>query len=335
MDLKSLSKLVEINGTSGNEKNVAKYLESELKKYGEVSYDNLGSIICEIKSGNPGKKVAVVAHMDEVGLMVKQVTNDFLVSVTSIGGLDLRPLLNQRVSCNGLTGIITLVNKVEESNEITIKDIAVDFGFNNLKNANSKVKAGDQINFISELIELEDGRVVSKAMDNRVGCSIILEMAKKLKVMSGTVYLCATVQEEVGLRGAITLANKLGEDIDNYLIIDNSPANDIIDKDSVKLGEGTLIRVKDPRMIFNYDEVNLLREIAKDNSIKYQSFFSTGATDSVAIEISGIGNVVAALCVPGRNLHTHNVIIDKDDYDATLELASKYVINKLGEKWKN
>ncbi len=331
MDKQLITNLCTANSLSAHETQVKDILVKELENIvDEISFDNIGSLICKINLGTPGKKVAVVAHMDEVGLVVRYITPEGFVGFIASGGLDPTILLGQRVIANGNYGVV--VKSADTNDKLSINDLVVDFGCSSISSLEALgIIQGTPIYFDSQIVELGDNKMMSKAFDNRLGCGLIVELAKQLKTTNttGCVYLCASVQEEVGIRGAVTLGNKLPQDLDNVLVIDVSPTNEIIDPKSVKSGEGPLIRVKDPRMVFNYDEVNVLRNLAKENNIKYQSFFSTGGTDAINLELAGDGNVVAALCVAGRNLHSHNTIIDINDYDATLKLASLYITNKL------
>ncbi len=341
MSIKLIEELTAIKAVSGHEAPVREYLHEKLTVYtDQIMGDNLGGIIAKLPGSKPGKNIAVVAHMDEVGMLVKAITDRGLIKIANVGGLVPESLICQHVELINRKGkifpgaVMGVSPHNNKGDKVTLDDILIDFGFSSKEAVlNAGINLGDQIIMRSEFCELADGKIMSKAFDNRLGCAAIVELAKAFstKKFAGNLYLCASVQEEVGLRGAQTLMHAFDEEIDYVLVIDVSPVDDTIKVDGCKLSEGTLIRVKDPRMILDYNEVGLLQELSEKHNIKAQNFFSTGGTDAAQIQIQNQGYITCALCVPGRNLHTNNSIIDIKDYEATRELAIKYIEAKLGE----
>ncbi len=341
MSIKLIEELTAIKAVSGHEAPVRKYLEQKLGTYtNEISGDNLGGIIAKMAGNKPGKNVAVVAHMDEVGMLVKNITDRGLIKIANVGGLVPESLICQHVELINRAGkefagaVMGVSPHNNKGDKVTLDDILIDFGFSSKEEVLAAgINLGDQIVMRSEFRELASDKIMSKALDNRLGCAVIVEMAEAFSKQdfAGNLYLCATVQEEVGLRGAQTLMHAFDEEIDYVLVVDVSPVDDTIKVDACKLSDGTLIRVKDPRMILDYTEVGVLQDLSEKYEIKAQNFFSTGGTDAAQIQVQNAGYITCALCVPGRNLHTNNSIIDMKDYYATRDLAIKYVETKLGE----
>ncbi len=342
MSKKLIQELCEINALSGHEKPVKAFLDSKLaNNANKVMQDNLGSVIYKYSGNKPGKNIAIIAHMDEVGMMVKHITDKGLIKVINVGGLVPEAVLCQHVE------VITRKNEVfagaslgvsphnNQGDKIKLENMMFDFGFTSKEEVKAAgINLGDQIIMRSEFRELANDRLMGKAFDNRLGCAAICELAEiySEKDFAGNIYLAASVQEEVGLRGASTIMHAMDEEIDYVLVIDVSPVDDTIKVENCTLGGGTLIRVKDPRMVLDYDGVGLLQELSREHEIKAQEFFSTGGTDAAQIQIQNSGYITNALCVPGRNLHTNNSIIDYKDYVATVELAEKYINKILGSK---
>lgn len=338
MSINLIEELSQINALSGHERPVREFLEKELNEYvDEIKYDNLGGLVTKINGDKEGKNIAVVAHMDEVGMLVKNITNDGFIKIANVGGLVVDTLICQHVQLINRKGeifdgsILGVAPHNAKGDKPSLEDLFVDFGFENKESAlKAGIRVGDQIIMKSDFTRLADHKLMGKAFDNRLGCAAIIEIAKEFsgKLKSGNLYLCASVQEEVGLRGASVIMNVIQEPIDYVLVIDVSPVDDTINRDGCKLSAGTLIRVKDPRMILDYDEIGVLQELSEINNIKAQEFFSNGGTDAAQIQIQNTGYVVSALCVPGRNLHSNNSIIDYRDYEATRDLAVKYIKSK-------
>ncbi|WP_232316884.1 M42 family metallopeptidase, partial [Paenibacillus sp. D9] len=165
-------------------------------------------------------------------------------------------------------------------------------------------------------------KIMAKAWDNRYGVGLAIELARELKGKKhpNVVYAGATVQEEVGLRGARTAANLVQPDL--FLALDASPAADATgDRNAMgQLGKGALLRIQDPGMITHRGLAEFIRETAEDGSIKYQYYFSQGGTDAGQVHLSGIGVPSAVVGLPARYIHTAASIMHIDDYAAAKEL---------------
>lgn len=339
--INNIKELVNINGISGFEENVKHYLQDKLKALPQIN-DGVGGFAAVIDSGVPGKNILVLAHMDEVGFMLKHIEDNGICRLTVIGSFVPESVVNSHViavtpSGEEIEGVILGQSPHGNTGEkkFEIEKFYVDFGFTSKDQAvKFGFELGMQIALKNDFAELANNRVVSKAFDNRLGCAALLDLETALagKVTSGKVYLGASVQEEVGLRGASPLINSLPDQIDYALIIDVSPVEDLDKVTNGTIGAGTLIRVQDPRTVLTVSEVNYLRKLGKETGIPHQNFFSKGGTDASVIQITGSGVKTCALCVPGRNLHTQNSVISIDDYKSTVELATKYIEGRLNNE---
>lgn len=335
---KRIEELVNIHGVSGFEGEVKKYLKS---KFGAVEFfeDNVGGVATCIDSGKPGNNILVLAHMDEVGFMLKNIKDNGIGKLTPIGGFVPASVVNSHVIAitedgSQYEGIILgeSPHGNDGKTELKIENFSVDFGFTSKQEAlDCGFELGMQVAFKNDYTKLANNRVSSKAFDNRLGCAAILDLFETFngKLNGGKLYLAASVQEEVGLRGASPIINSLPDQIDYAMIIDVSPVKDLDEVTNGTIGAGTLIRVQDPRTILTVTEVRHLRALAKQYNIANQDFFSAGGTDANVIQITGSGVKTCALCVPGRNLHTQNSVISLDDYSSTIELAKKYIESRF------
>ncbi|WOO88853.1 M20/M25/M40 family metallo-hydrolase [Mollicutes bacterium LVI A0078] len=335
---KRIEELVNIHGVSGFEGQVKSYLKTN---FGEVSFieDNVGGIATCIDSGKPGNNILVLAHMDEVGFMLKNIKDNGICKITPLGGFVPESVVNSHVIAitedgQEYEGII--LGESPHGNgpkqEMKVENFNIDFGFTSKEQAiESGFELGIQVALKNDYTKLANNRVSSKAFDNRLGCAAILDLFDELNgnLTAGKLYLAASVQEEVGLRGASPMIHAIEDKIDYAMIIDVSPVKDLDEVTNGTIGAGTLIRVQDPRTVLTVSEVRHLRKLAKENDIDNQDFFSAGGTDANVIQITGSGVKTCALCVPGRNLHTQNSVISLDDYDSTLKLAKKYIESRL------
>ena len=217
-----IKKLCDAHGASGYEDNIAKIMKEELAKYSdEVIKDRLGNIIAKKGNGNP--IIMITAHMDEIGFVVKHIDKNGFIWFVTIGGFYEPTIYGSRVIIHtekgDLTGVIGskpphLMEDDERKKPIKKKELYIDIGAKNKEDAqNLGVKIGDSITFNQELKFLPNNFITGKAIDDRVGCVALIEIMKHLNDFKGTVYAVATVQEEVGLKGARVSAFKIKPDI--------------------------------------------------------------------------------------------------------------------------
>ena len=326
-EIKTLKELTQLFGPSGDEGIVREYLKEVYSKLDlEIIQDNLGSIIGVKKSKNKdAKKVLLLAHMDEVGFMVNKIYDNGSIGVIPLGGHNSSTLLSNRVILKNEEGkffsgcISSLPPHLMSSSKdnIRIEDMRLDFGFSSKDEViASKIDIGDSIVCQGEFEVLNDGkRLLSKAIDDRVGLALGIEVIKELKdkELDFDLYIGGSVQEEVGCRGGLTSSYLVHPDL--AIVIDCSPSNDINNKNELGLlGEGVLVRVKDGNMIAFKDLIAYQINVFNKNNIKYQYFISNGGTDAGSVHKNFDGIKTLTYCLCARSIHTPSTILDTNDY---------------------
>lgn len=333
--------LTELNGTSGFEHDVRHFMKEQLTKYSEeIIQDNLGSVFGLIKGDSEGPVVMAAGHMDEVGFMVTQITENGMLKFQTIGGWWGQVMLAQRVnvitSSGPITGVIAsipphLLEESQRSKPMQIKNMLIDVGADDREDAEKMgIRQGQQVLPICPFTPMaNEKKILAKAWDNRYGCGLSIELLKTIKEegikLPNTLYSGATVQEEVGLRGAQTASNMIKPDI--FYAMDASPANDMSgDKMAFgQLGKGALLRIFDRSMITHRGMREFILDTAESNNIPYQYFVSPGGTDAgrVHMNLNGVPSAVVGIC--SRYIHTSSSIIHVDDYAAAKALLVELV----------
>lgn len=329
--------LTELQGAPGDEGRVRQYMSEQLEKYAdEVIYDRLGGVF-GVKHGE-GPRVMVAGHMDEVGFMITQITKNGMLRFQPLGGWWNQVLLAQRVQVMtkkgpiiGVIGSIPphLLTDAQRKKPMEIKNMLIDIGADNREDAlEIGVAPGDTVVPICPFTPMaEEKKILAKAWDNRYGCGLALELMKEMhdRSLPNELYAGATVQEEVGLRGAQVAANMIKPDI--FYALDASPANDMSgdEEEFGQLGKGALLRIYDRTMITHRGIREFLLDTAESNNIPYQYFVSQGGTDAGRVHIANDGVPSAVIGIPSRYIHTSASIIHVDDYAAAKELLIKLV----------
>ncbi|MFC5464468.1 M42 family metallopeptidase [Lederbergia graminis] len=331
--------LTELPGTPGNEHAVRRFMREQLAKYAdEIVQDRLGGIF-GIKRGNEdGPTVMVAGHMDEVGFMVTDITDNGMIRFQTLGGWWSQVLLAQRVEIitdNGkVPGVIGsipphLLSDNQRKKPMDVKNMLIDIGADDLSDAKKiGIKPGQQIVPVCPFTPMANPKkIMAKAWDNRYGCGLSIELLKELQGsdIPNILYSGATVQEEVGLRGAATAANMIKPDI--FFALDASPANDMSgDKNEFgQLGKGALLRIFDRSMVTHKGMREFILDTAESNRIPYQYFVSQGGTDAGRVHVSNEGVPSGVIGICSRYIHTHASIVHVDDYAAAKELIVKLV----------
>lgn len=333
--LEELKTLTSLQAVSGHEDAIINWLKNKHQDV-EFMQDNLGSLMFKIKGTDCNlKPQAIVCHMDEVGLVVSEILERGFIRFECVGGLTLESLVNQRVMIGDQKGVI-LGNSAHLKKETQdIRDLVIDCGFESKEETLEKIRIGDMISFDNNYQQLSTHRILSKALDNRVGVLVISQLidAFKQHPPKRDTYFCASVQEEIGLRGAKTLMSKLPDDLCQVVVVDVSPLDDYPEAvDNLSLGKGPLLRIKDPYMVFDYDLINKARNLFEQWNINYQPYFSKGGADSASIQLAGSGKKVLAICVGARNIHSNNSVIDVRDIKDTITFLYKYLLEEDYEK---
>ena len=319
-----LKDLCLLNGTSGREDAVRNYIIEKIKDKCEYSVDVLGSVIA-LKKGKkaPDKKVLVAAHTDEVGFIITDITDDGYLRFAPVGGIDAAVVLGRRVDINGIKGVVGakavhLLSDDEKKNEPAFDKLAIDIGAADKAEAEKAVSLGDCAYFASDYCEFGDGFIKSKALDDRIGCMLMIELINS--DLEYDTYFCFNVQEEVGLRGSGCSAYAVKPDV--AVILESTTAADIDgvtggDKCCV-LGKGPVVSFMDGRTIYDKQIFDLAFEVAKENNIKIQTKTKiAGGNDAGAIQKSGAGCRVAAVSLPCRYIHSGSSVVKIGDIEET------------------
>ena len=332
MDFELLKTLCLLNGTSGDEKNVRDFIISKLPDDCDYTVDPIGNLIVNKKGEKtPKNKVALFAHMDEVGFIVTYITDDGFVYVANVGGIDNSALFGKKITVNGHIGVVggKAIHQCsgDEAKKIPeISDMCVDFGFENKEIAENYLSLGDFGYFKSDFVEFGNDMIKSKALDDRLGCAIMLEF---LNEKSKIDYTCVfTVQEEVGTRGATVSAYTVNPDY--AIVLETTTASDIPDtpenKKVCKVGNGAVVSFMDRGTVYNKDLYKKVREIADKNGIPNQTkTVVAGGNDAAAIHKSAGGVKTVAVSLPCRYIHSASSVGSKKDMESVKALCEVLV----------
>lgn len=326
MLLKTLS---ELNGTSGVEKEIRKVLSQELEPYVDsIMIDKIGNLVARKNRNEDGLKVMLAAHMDEVALMIIDITPDGLMKFRPVGGIDPRILVSKPVRINSLEGVIGskaihLQKPSERQQALKFDQLYIDIGAKSKEEAAKHVKLGDYAYFITATEPLGEGYLKGKAFDDRVGCYILSEILKKDYPLD--LVGAFTVQEEVGLRGAKVAAYHLQPDF--AIVIEGTIAADMmhLDEDEwvTELGKGPALSIMDHNTLYNPKLIQQVAELAKENKIPLQyRKGNNGGNDAGKIHLSREGIPTITISVPCRYIHSTASIVSEIDIKNTISLVS-------------
>ena len=341
--MKLMRELCLASGVSGSEDEVADIIERELKDVADtIERDNMGSIIATKKGSKKAPKVMLAAHMDEIGFLVRFIDDKGFIKFSKIGGIVDSILVNLTVTIHSSVGEDVIgvigskpphVTKPEERKKVIPSDeLFIDIGAKDKEDAEKMVAVGDVITFNSLFVEYPNNLIMGKAMDNRAGCYVLIEVLKRINT-DATVYCVGTVQEEVGLKGARTAAFKLNPDMAIALDVTLSGDHPGIKPEEapVVIGKGPSIIISDAggRGILASKSVKeMLIKAGDENDINYQLEVSDGGTtDGSAIQLVHEGIPVGVLSVPTRYIHTPVSVCSMDDIESTIELIVAAINN--------
>ncbi|MCX7749006.1 MAG: M42 family metallopeptidase [Clostridia bacterium] len=335
-----LKELTELNGVSGNEDEVRNYIkEKALSLADEVKIDSIGNVIAYKKGKSSKKRVMLSAHMDEVGFMITGYGEGGTLKFRCVGGIDERILPGKRliVGEKKLPGIIGckpihMQEREDRSNNIKLKSLYIDIGAEKKDEAEKLVPLGEYAVFQSEYMEMGEDVIKAKALDDRVGCAILLEALKG--DYDFDLYACFTVQEEVGLRGSEVSSYAVKPDL--AIVVEGTTCSDVPEVSeydySTLLGEGAALTIMDRTSYADKDLVNFLYNLGKEKGIKVQfKKTTTGGNDAGKIQRSRGGVKVASVSVPCRYIHSPVSVMSKRDYESVKAL----VLTALEEFNKN
>lgn len=328
--------LSEASGVSGYEHDLASHIQDSCPWADEIKTDKLGNLIM-LKKGhgtNPKPKVMLAGHMDEIGLIITKIEKDGFLRFGTIGGFDQRVLLAQEVVVHAqkpLTGIIGakpphIQAPGEQSKAVSMEDLFIDVGFDNQEQAEEYVRIGDIVTMKRDVLELQGSFMAGKSFDDRAGVAAIVECFKALSQMSheADVYGVATVQEEVGLRGAITSTYGIVPDIGIAIDVGFGDSPGLPESDTLKLSQGPGIAIGPhvhpkvhARMVETAQEWNI--------SFSLDPSPHPGGTDAYAIQVARAGVATILLSIPLRYMHTPIETLDYDDVKRTGRLMAMFI----------
>jgi len=333
--VEALEKLSNANGVTGREDEVRELMKKYLKPYvDEIREDRLGNLIAFKKGNKDAPTVMLAAHMDEVGLMIKNIKKKGFLQFAKVGGIDDRILLAQKVIVHtdkgpltGVTGSkpVHIQTEAEKKKVIEADRLFIDVGAKDKEEAEKMgVQVGDVVSFDTKFVRISENVVLGKAFDDRVGCAMMVETLRRLQKVDCNVYAVGTIQEEVGLRGATIAAFQIAPDVG--IVLESTVTGDTPGVEEgeapAKMGEGPVLTVADAGLIAHPKVLRLLIDSAKEHKIPYQLETGIrGATDASKIAISREGVPSGVISVPARYIHSPAAILNLDDVEKAVKLA--------------
>jgi putative aminopeptidase FrvX len=347
VDVQLLKEICETPGAPGFEKRIRDLVLREVEPLvDKVSIDAMGNLVA-FRKGKEEKRIMVAAHMDEISFIVTHIDEDGFVRFHTLGGFDPKTLTAQRVIVHGekdLMGVmgskpIHLMPPEERGKSMRIQDYYVDLGMDK-EEVEKWISIGDPITRERQLIEMGDC-VNAKSLDNRVSVYILIEVLKRLKeeVPPHDIYAVFTVQEEVGLRGAISAAHAinphfgLGLDVTIAFDVPGAQPHEMV----TRLGKGAAIKVMDGSTICDHRMVKYLKKIAKENQVDWQAeILPAGGTDTAGIQRYGKNGAIAgAISIPTRHIHQVIEMAHKKDISDCIQLLHLGLVNLNQYDWSH
>lgn len=335
MMIETLKQLCALSGPSGCEDDVRAYIRKAAEPYADEMIEDTAGNLLVFKRGKKSTRrtIMLAAHMDEVGVIVKQISEDGFLGFDFVGGVDRRVVIGKKVYLGearipGIIGMkpIHLTTKEEREKIPKTNKLYIDIGASDREEAESKIDIGTYGCFGGECTELANGFVRMKAIDDRVGCAILLETLKE--ELPVDTWFAFTVQEEVGCRGAFGAAFRVKPQI--ALVVEGTTAADSPQSEGAARvcapGEGPVIPFMDGGAIYDRQMFCLLRDLAEDNGIKWQTKTRiAGGTDAQAIQKSNGGCKVGAVSAAVRYIHSPSSVGNVNDFEAMKKLVSSFL----------
>ncbi|MFQ6102477.1 MAG: M42 family metallopeptidase [Anaerolineae bacterium] len=328
-----IRKLVQTFGPSGVEEQIRSVIRAEVEPFAdEIRVDPLGSLVVR-KQGSPsadpstssgqtreGQRIVLDAHMDEIGVMVTYIDEKGFARLTRIGGVHPLTCVGTRVAfADGTAGVIGVEQKRDDTSKVPkFEQLYLDVG--GTSRDDCPVHVGDAAVFVRPFT-VQSTRLIAKAMDDRIGCAVLIETLRRLERTPHEVYFVFAVQEEVGLRGARTSA--YGIDPDVAIAVDVTGTGDTPECQpmAVELGKGPAVKVQDRGMIAHPAVRDLLVQRAQEANIPYQlEVLERGTTDAAAMQLVRAGVPSGCLSIPCRYVHTPSEMVDERDVENSVRL---------------
>ncbi len=333
--IETLKMLCSLSGVSSHEDQVRDYIRRRVGPCADsVRTDALGNLIVFKRGTRPtGNRLMLCAHMDEVGLMVKSITDEGYLKFGCVGGIDRRVLLGKRVAVGekGIPGVIGLkaihlTTPEERKKTPKLIDLYLDIGAKDKAEAEAQVELGDVCTFVSDAVEFGDGMLKAKAIDDRVGCAVLVKLLEEDLPMDCT--FAFTAMEEVGARGAFGAAFSVTPEA--ALVLEGTTAADTPalepDRQVCWPGKGPVLSWMDGGTIYDRELFELLRGLAEKNGLPWQmKHYVSGGTDARSIQRTKAGVRVAGISAAVRYLHAPSSVCSISDAEQMLALARLFV----------
>lgn len=339
MFYENLKALCNLNGISGAEEAVAQWIINQIKGCCDYQVDNLGNILA-FKKGRvaPCKKIMLAAHMDEVGFIVTGYTADGNLNFAKVGGVDDRVIIGRQVLVGpdkipGVIGTkpVHLQSAEERKTVVDSERLYVDMGCSNKEEAESLVKLGEQICFQGDFGEFGDGCLKGKAIDDRLGCAVLIDLIRRELPFDTHFAFC--VQEEIGTRGSKVAAYTIAPDV--AVVLEATTAADLPgvegEQEVCKLGKGAVVGFMDNATIYPRDLYELCHKLGAERGIPVQTKTKVaGGNDAGAIHRSRGGVKTIAISAPCRYIHSPYCVVKKSDAEAVMRLCWE-LLQELGK----
>ncbi len=323
-----IQKLVETQGPSGYESLIRTVVKAEVEPFADsVRVDALGNLIVQKGKGEPGGiKIMLAAHIDEIGVMASQVDENGFIRFTTLGGVRPYTCIGGRVRfLTGATGVISMEPLDDMTKLPTFEQLYIDVGLSSKED--SPVHVGDVGTFERPYLDLGD-RLVSKAMDDRIGAAVLIETLRQVKDTPHQLFFVFSTQEEVGCRGATTATFAIDPDLG--LSVDVTGTGDTPRRSKVRmqvsLGKGPAIKVRDGGMLADRRVVDWMVCAAEKKGLPYQlEILEGGTTDARSMQIARAGVPAGCLSIPCRYIHSPSEMVDYQDVQNAVQLLLELV----------
>ena len=330
-----LKELCALPGVSGNEGAVRDWIENRVRPHAaEVTVDAMGNLLVFVKGQRaPKEKIMLAAHMDEVGIIVTDITEEGYLKFDFAGGVDRRVVIGKRVSVGdrAVPGVIALkaIHLQEEGERKKVpptKSLHVDIGCRSREEAEKLVSLGDTGAFDDHIVEFGEGFLRAKAIDDRVGCAVMLALIEEGVPVD--CHFAFTVQEEVGCRGATAAAFRIRPEL--CLVLEGTTAADLPSQQGSERvcapGKGPVLPFMDGGSIYDRGLWRQLTALAEEKGIPWQTkTWISGGTDASSIQKTAAGARVAAISAAVRYIHSPSCVGNTEDFENMLRLARAYL----------
>jgi len=323
-----IKKITELYGPSGREDQVRDFIKEQIKDHvDDIKTDKLGNLIAT-KKGNSGKTILFDAHMDEIGVVVTHILDKGFLKVEQVGGQNPVNLIGSRLIFNGRIGVVGVEGESEKElkdnyKNLSLDNIFVDIGVSSKEEAEKIAPIGTFGTFAEGFVDYGN-YCMSKAMDDRIGCAILIETIKNMKDNQHTVLFAFTVQEEVGLVGSFV--STFDYEVNRAIAIDVTDSLDTpkaLKRMSMALGKGPCIKIKDNLSVSDREVVEWIKNAALANNIPYQfEVLTFGGTNAAGYQRTKSGIPSGTISIPTRYIHSPHEMLSYSDVENTVKLLN-------------